>query len=385
MRRRLMASIVLAVIAAFLLFLGFLLHKKGWRSADEFSSVAGLFLAIVALLNPLVGRMFSWLQHPEPLALVASVDQTAEDLARAWGIQLAAQEQIRKINDPRPLPVRWEVTEQLAAVTPSGGRGPIVASRRNPKPSSLKGSFDDIGCLRINELGSDKPLVVTSRTAEYQVAARALGRGVIGAEAVELLPLSLPEVKAYLAEATAVGPGDRWKAVFGHLTRRKSGPLAKVLQTPLMIWLTRTIYAAATTNPGELVDLSVRGDHVIIEEHLMNAFVPAVYEANASLAGGQPRWSAGHTQKWLRFLARHLQQEGTTNLAWWNLNRRVPRIVYALTGGIPIGVPIALVVLLVVGLRESTTAGLKYALDMPDRVDLGRAESRDLRTSADDR
>jgi len=111
----------------------------------------------------------------------------------------------------------------------------------------------------------------------------------------------------------------------------------------------------------------------------------AVYEANASLAGGQPRWSAGHTQKWLRFLARHLQQEGTTNLAWWNLNRRVPRIVYALTGGIPIGVPIALVVLLVVGLRESTTAGLKYALDMPDRVDLGRAESRDLRTSADDR
>jgi len=35
-----MASIVLAVIAAFLLFLGFLLHKKGWRSADEFSSVA---------------------------------------------------------------------------------------------------------------------------------------------------------------------------------------------------------------------------------------------------------------------------------------------------------------------------------------------------------
>jgi NACHT domain len=209
----------------------------------------------------------------------------------------------------------------------------------------------------ISDLPSDSPVLVTSRTTEYVRAVVDRGSGLARAAVVELLPLSLAEVRTYLKDATAP-PASRWKPVFDHLSRQKNGQLANALQTPLMIWLTRTIYADTDTMPSTLVSMALEGGSAAIEKHLMSSLIPAVFTPGEYSASMTIRWKPGRAEAWLRFVAQHLQEERTPDFAWWDLNRRVPRIVHGIVGGVPIGVPIALVVGIVVGIAKGTSAGL---------------------------
>ena len=83
-------------------------------------------------------------------------------------------------------------------------------------------------------------------------------------------------MKKYLTEGTAA-PHDRWQNVFGRLDAEPDGVLALALATPLMIWLTRTVYENAGSDPDELLDPVRLADREAIESHLVAAFVPAVY------------------------------------------------------------------------------------------------------------
>jgi predicted NACHT family NTPase len=64
----------------------------------------------------------------------------------------------------------------------------------------------------INAAGSNRPLIVTSRPAEY-LQAIATARPISRAMVMELLPLRITEAKEYLEEATATVPAGRWQAV----------------------------------------------------------------------------------------------------------------------------------------------------------------------------
>ena len=174
---------------------------------------------------------------------------------------------------------------------------------------------------------------------------------------MELLPLRPGDIRAYLIKATAP-PESRWQPVLDHLTQHRHGRLAAVLQTPLMIWLTRTIYAEAETTPGELIPLALDGGQEAIERLLMSKLVRAVYTPGDFSSTLAPRWKPESAETWLRFVARHLQAENTPNFGWWDLNRRAPRIVHGIIGGIPIGAPIALVVGLAVGISSGPVTGL---------------------------
>jgi NACHT domain len=472
-RKRWLASVVLLGIGAGLILLAFFLHAKGAQKATEFSGVIGLFVSIAALLNPLIGKMITWLKDGAVNLLDISLGGEAESLAEALAVQWAQQEGIRKVNNPWPLPVRWQVTDQARAAMLDVSWRDFGKPGHPVTPSVLHGSFDEIqelfasrlpyrrlvvlgasgsgksmlairlalklvsdrkpgdpvpvlvslatwqprqvalidfatsqlirdqpalgtlinfgerqstsiafallttgklllildgmdeipsglrvDALRgIGDLPSDSPLVVTSRTAEYVQAVVDRGRGLARAVAVELLPLSLAEVRTYLKDATAP-PASRWKPVFDHLARRKNGQLAKVLQTPLMIWLTRTIYAGTDTTPGELVSMTMDGGSVAIEKHLMSKLIPAVFTPGEYSASMAIRWKPRPAEAWLRFVARHLQEERTPDFAWWDLNRRVPRIVNGIGGGIPIGAPIALAVGIVVTIVKGISSGL---------------------------
>lgn len=177
----------------------------------------------------------------------------------------------------------------------------------------------------INAYGSEYPLVLTSRPEEYgtATAARPVSRAVV----VELQTLRVNEVKTYLTDATSA-PRNRWQGVFSLIDSEPDGVLATVLTNPLMIWLTRTVYEAADTNPGELLDNSRFPDSVSVESHLIAGFVPAAYS-------GRPRRSARHefrckpehATRWLGFIADGLSRRAEQDIAWWRLSSAEPLLL----------------------------------------------------------
>ena len=474
--KRLLASVVLLGIGVLFFALAALFYARGAQWANEFSGVAGLFVALAALFSPLARAMLRWIQQGSVELATISPEKAARDLAFALAIQWAQQEELRKVNNPWPLPVRWQVTEQARAAMQGISWPDVSTAGHAVTPSALRSSFDDVhqllaerlprrrlvvlggvgfgktvlaihlarellsargpddpvpvlltvatwrprrqtlvdfaasqlirdypglGALvsyagdqhvsmayalittrkilmiidgldemparyRVNAvrgislMPADMPLVVTCRTTEYVEAVKNAGRGLPKAAVVELQPLRGSDIRAYLTQATAP-PDSRWQPVLDHLARHRNGQLAEVLQTPLMIWLTRTIYTEAETTPGELIPLALGGKEVV-ERHLISQLVQAVYTPGDFSSTLAAKWKPGSAEAWLRFVAQHLQAEKTPNFAWWDLNRRAPRVVHGIIGGIPIGAPIALVVCIALGVTKGLLTGLVGAL-----------------------
>jgi hypothetical protein len=174
----------------------------------------------------------------------------------------------------------------------------------------------------INAYGSDSPLVLTSRPGEYYAAVTA--RDVSRAVVIELERLRVSEVKKYLTEGTAA-PHDRWERVFGRLDAEPDGVLATTLSTPLMIWLTRTVYENAESDPDELLDPVRLADRDAIESHLVAAYVPAVYPGRQRRS--RPRsfqCTSARATRWFGFLAYRLNRTRTQEIAWWRLSLAEP-------------------------------------------------------------
>jgi hypothetical protein len=198
----------------------------------------------------------------------------------------------------------------------------------------------------INSLGPDLPLVVTSQVEPYLQAIRA-AEPLSNAAVVELLPFTLPEVRAYLAPDDG---GERWRRVFATLDDDPDHPLAQALRTPLMVWLARTKYSDAAEDPGELCDRARFPDREAVEYHLIDGLVPAVYPLRPTPAQRRDtdkRWNRSDVRPWLTFLARHPTSPGNHDIAWWQLYRAVPHLrqiqrflgmfLYGLLFGLPFG------------------------------------------------
>lgn len=189
------------------------------------------------------------------------------------------------------------------------------------------------------------PLVLTSRRDEYADAVRGAGAPLNWAAGIELVDLTLDDLRAYLPRTARPAGRDEtvagWEPVLEQLRTRQSpagGVLTKVLTTPLMVALARTMYSEAPgRDPAELLD-SVRFPSVeSIEKHLLAGFVSAVYrpwvpERNAG--GSRSRngnWNPQRAGHWLGFLAHQLMRpnQPRRDLAWWQLGdslRRSTRI-----------------------------------------------------------
>jgi len=170
-----------------------------------------------------------------------------------------------------------------------------------------------------------QPLVLTCRTSDYRDAVQPAGRPAItlrGAAAVELRPLHSTDVEHYLCQdAGAVGQA-RWAPVLRELGN--ATPLARVLSSPLMASMARDIYnprpgdpIPAQPDPAELCGLA---DESAITERLLDAFVPAAYQKRIESTTGGVSWSTSQAERWLAFLAAHLERTvRSTDLAWWQL------------------------------------------------------------------
>jgi hypothetical protein len=132
----------------------------------------------------------------------------------------------------------------------------------------------------------------------------------------------------------------RWDPVLAVLGTES--PAGQALTTPLMVGLARTIY---NPRPGERVDREPRElcdpdltDRKAVESLLFDAFIPAAYR-------DQPA-RLKKAQKWLVFIARHLEcTVGGPDLAWWQFSQAVPVVkkragwayVYGPTGAVGMG------------------------------------------------
>ncbi len=212
-----------------------------------------------------------------------------------------------------------------------------------------------------------RPLVVTCRTAEYEDA---VGQGsaiLAGAAVVELEPVDVDEAVAFLTARLRSGDA-RWQPVVEHLRRQPAGPLARALSTPLMVDLARTAYARPATEPAELLDPARFPERAAIEDHLLDAFLPAAYAqrpappAPALRSPTPRRYRPDQAHRWLTSLAGHLAHRQTHELAWWHLVDTIPGPVRGLLFGLPIALLFALCGLLVAGPRMALAYGLATGL-----------------------
>lgn len=170
------------------------------------------------------------------------------------------------------------------------------------------------------------PLVLTSRPDEYEKAASttALAR----ASGIELADLTPSDLVDYLPRTTP-GSGGSWAPVLDELSERPhelaGSNLGAVLSTPLMVGLARTVYSDAPgRDPADLLDTARFPTPEAVEDHLLDRFVPTVYRALPT-ANPLLDWDPDLAQRWLSFLARHMDRLGTSDIAWWQLGNSLGR------------------------------------------------------------
>lgn len=205
---------------------------------------------------------------------------------------------------------------------------------------------------RLNaELDPGSPVLLTCRTQVYGEVVEA-GDVFTSAAVVELQPLSFKEASRYLvrtARPLRASDGQRstcWAPVLTRLREHPGDPsgaaLRQVLATPLMVAMARTVYGDTGADPMELLDGGRFSGPEALEQHLLDAFVPAAF-------GDAP--DADRAGDWLRFLARHLERRRTRDLAWWELRLALPWLLRSLGPVLLLGC----VAVAVVGLGDRTT------------------------------
>ncbi|WP_200308446.1 NACHT domain-containing protein [Streptomyces adelaidensis] len=163
------------------------------------------------------------------------------------------------------------------------------------------------------------PLVLTSTTDAYTRTVRG-GRTLSRAAAIVLAPLTWDDLRLYLPRtAHTTSSADEWNSTLAPLSPSDddlmANPSGQALSTPLMVGLARSIYSDGPRNPRELLDTEKFSTVSAVQTHLLDQFVPAVYE-------GQCPWSAQNARRWLGYLA---QRPARSDIAWWSLADSVPR------------------------------------------------------------
>ncbi|ANY10461.1 hypothetical protein AFB00_27640 [Pseudonocardia sp. HH130630-07] len=216
-------------------------------------------------------------------------------------------------------------------------------------------------------LTSDRPVVVTCRADAYERAVHTSGALLSSAAVIEVDPVGPDAAVAFLTGRERLG-AHRWHPVVEHLTGNPDGPLAKALRTPLMVYLARTTYSHPSADPAGLLDAAESDDRGAIEEHLLDAYLPTVYTrrpeppARRSTAPADPRHDPGRAEAWLTFLARTLHARRTRDLLWWQLDRAVPRIPYAVLLGVLPALLFAVAGWVAGGPRVGLVYGLSFAV-----------------------
>ncbi len=234
------------------------------------------------------------------------------------------------------------------AATSSGGSNLATELVEGGRILPVLDGFDELA-TGLHRAALDKlnattlPLVLTSRPGEYKTEAKT--DALTAAAAVWLTDLTVTDLADYLPRTTRKAAGATvWDPVLTelreHPERRASANLRTVLTTPLMVGLARAIYSdPAGADPSVLLDTDRFNSLHQLEDHLLGTFIPTVYRDQA----GSRHWDPDGVQRWLTYLARHLDRLDTHDLAWWQLGSTMRRWRRVVVVGLVAGVAAALV------------------------------------------
>jgi hypothetical protein len=215
---------------------------------------------------------------------------------------------------------------------------------------------------RLNQqLSSRIRIVLTCRSAEYEETGYALNDAAV----VEIQPLDQPTICGYLEALTQPSPHDsvRWKPVLAELEGDPAGPLARALDTPLMIWLARTVYTSPDTHPDTLVSRHPDGRKVFptpssIKNHLLERVISAAYTDDMVDGTKRLRYSGRNAERWLKFMAVQLDDYHEYDLAVWRLHRSMGRVTKCLVYGCAFGAAVGLWGALLYNMRFGLSFGV---------------------------
>ncbi|SCF37155.1 NACHT domain [Micromonospora matsumotoense] len=260
--------------------------------------------------------------QPVPVMLPAGSWNPSKQLLRDWMAEQLARDHPH-LRASAPLPGPWRY---FAGLRKRRTLAAYLVDRNLVLP--IIHDLDMIGDgLReetmnaLHERGAEAPLVVTSLVAPYRKAVESAERGLSRAAVVEVLPLTFADIRAYFAPE---GGNGRWHQAFLELDADPEAPLASALRTPLLVWLARTTYAGAAADPRELCDRGRFPDQTAIENHLLDGLLSVAYPRQPTPARRRDTdetWHPDDARRWLLFLARHLQDTDTHEIAWWQLHR----------------------------------------------------------------
>lgn len=194
--------------------------------------------------------------------------------------------------------------------------------------------FDEIPQdLRPGALGAlnmlvQSRLVLLSRSQELVDAVR--DEYLIGAAALELLPVTCDDAADYLARCRVQPASKAWQQLIAQIRNGSGSVIADALNNPLTLTLVRdTFQDDAETRllvPGRFTSSKA------VEEFLLDRVLPAAY---ASRSGRPPpRYSCEQAQRWLQYVARQLSARGTRDLAWWQVPTWQPPAFRAAANGL---------------------------------------------------
>ena len=289
----------------------------------------------VLLIQLVLGLLESWtVNDPVPVLVSVASWDTAVPL-NSWLVSRLGEE-YPWLAAPASsgMTLAWELV--------GGGRVLPVLDGLDEIPRGLRANA--IGALNLALTRWDR-VIVSCRSGEYQEAVES-GDVLSRAAVVELSPLPVDELRKYLRVTTPPGRAAVWERVFAVMAAEQDGPLARALSTPLMAWLARIGYGETTQSPDELLSVNADGVRVFgsrsaIEERLLDRYIPAVYSASGEHSSVFPVSAA---QRWLSFLAVHMNRLGTRDLAWWQLPDGVSSFwpVIGLISGLAVGLVLGL-------------------------------------------
>ncbi len=173
-------------------------------------------------------------------------------------------------------------------------------------------------------LGTERPVVVTCRAAEYEDLIRGGAPTLRAAPVVEVSPLPPGDVIAYLRDVDWPRDVD-WTPVYTHLRSRRDSPLAAAMSTPLMVTSARLVHERLELDPRDLQDSARFDSRLAVEQHLIGQLIDAAYAPDPRRPDPDRRmsWTAGQARRWLTFLAHYLHDHRERDLAWWRMSERL--------------------------------------------------------------
>jgi len=186
---------------------------------------------------------------------------------------------------------------------------------------------------------TESPVIITCRTEDYTTTIQSARSPLAHTMVVEIDAVSCQDAITYLRESSPHSP-ERWNQLAQYLSTNPSSITAETLRSPLMVYLTRTMFESSDTEPLELSNQKLFPSSIDIENYLLANYIKASYPNFPRRLGERTspdNWDSAHAERWLQAFAAGLERDNKLELQWWRLSKTYMLVVTELINTVMIG------------------------------------------------